>query len=67
MRACQPLKNLGKRILSNMDTKGKDNEARKGSLCPRSKVECREEKVFGIKLSLGRDQILQDKLAWKPN
>lgn len=58
MRASQPLQNLEKRILSNIDTKGKDTEMRKGSLCPRSKVEWREKKVFGIKLSLGGDQIL---------
>lgn len=41
---CQPLKNPGKRILSNMDTKDKDTEVRKGLMYPRSKDECRKEK-----------------------
>lgn len=31
-------------MLSNMDTKDKDTEVRKGLMYPRSKVECRKEK-----------------------
>lgn len=49
-----------------MDTKGKDTEVRKGLMCPRSKVEYREEKGSWYGSSLGRGQILLDKLARDP-
>lgn len=38
MKICQPLKTLGKRTVSNTDTKGKEAEVIKGLMCPRSKV-----------------------------